>query len=103
MSQYKPGTRLASAVCATEIMVIAAPDRDIDITCGAAPMLAEGEEAPAGASLDASAATGSQLGKRYTNEAADVELLCVKPGEGGLAVDGEALQLKGAKPFPSSD
>jgi hypothetical protein len=43
------------------------------------------------------------MGKRYTNAAGDVEILCTKPGEGGLAVDGELLTVKGAKPLPSSD
>jgi hypothetical protein len=43
------------------------------------------------------------MGKRYTNEAGDIEVLCTKPGEGGLAVGGTALEIKGAKPLPSSD
>jgi hypothetical protein len=43
------------------------------------------------------------MGKRYTNEAGDIEILCTKPGEGGLAVDGTPLEVKGAKPLPSSD
>jgi hypothetical protein len=103
MSQFKPGARLCSAVCTTEAMVIAAPDADISLSCGGAPLLAEGEESAGGLSLDATSAEGTQLGKRYTNEAGDLELLCVKPGEGSLAVDGVALVLKGAKPLPSSD
>jgi len=102
MSQYKPGVRLRSAVCSTEVMVIAAPAGDIALTCGGAPLLAEGEDAAAGASLEAAGA-GTQLGKRYTDEAGALELLCVKPGEGSLAADGVALVLKGAKPLPSSD
>jgi hypothetical protein len=65
--------------------------------------LAEGEEAATGVTLDTAAAEGTQLGKRYTNEAGDLELLCVKPGEGSLAADNVALVVKGAKPLPSSD
>ena len=103
MPQYKPGTRLSSAVCDAEVMVIAAPAADVALTCGGAAMLAEGDAAPGDASLDDAAASGCELGKRYTNEAGDLELLCVKPGAGSLAAQGELLQLKGAKPLPSSD
>ena len=48
-------------------------------------------------------AGGTLLGKRYVNAAGALELLCVKPGDGSLAVDGEHLVLKEAKPLPSSD
>ena len=53
--------------------------------------------------IDADHKGGTQMGKRYTNEAGDIEILCTKPGEGNLAVDGTALEIKGAKPLPSSD
>ena len=103
MSQYKPGTRLRSAVCATEVVVIAAPPADIALTCGGAPLLAEGEQASLGAALDADAVGGTLLGKRYANASGELELLCVKLGQGSLACDGVALLVKGAKPLPSSD
>ncbi len=102
MSQYKPGVRLRSAVCETEVVVIAAPDSEVSLSCGGAPLLEEGEEAPAGATLE-EGGEGTQLGKRYTDESGSLELLCVKPGPGSLAADGAALVLKGAKPLPSSD
>jgi len=103
MTKLAVGTRLRSAVCATEVMVVAAPDRDLEVTCGGAPMIGMDEEAPAGASLAADSAEGTALGKRYTNESGDVEILCTKPGEGSLGVDGAPLTLKDAKPLPSSD
>ena len=102
MSQYKPGVRLHSAVCTTEVVVIAAPAGDIVLSCGGALLLEEGEEAVAGATLE-NTGEGTQLGKRYTDEAAELELLCVKPGEGALAANNVALIIKGAKPLPSSD
>ena len=37
------------------------------------------------------------------DEASGVEILCVKPGAGSLAVDGRLLELKTAKALPSSD
>ena len=103
MATVKAGTRLRSAVCSTEVMVIAAAGGDVDVRCGGAPMIGMDDEPPAGASLDAGASGGTQLGKRYVNEAGDLELLCTKPGEGSLALADAVLSLKEAKPLPSSD
>jgi len=104
MAQLKVGVRLKSAVCATEVMVVAAPaGREVDVRCGGAPMLMAGETAPAGATLDPAAAQGTALGKRYVSETGDLELLCVKPGQGSLAADAKLLSLKEAKQLPSSD
>jgi hypothetical protein len=103
MPNLKVGSRLRSSVCSTEVMVIAAPDADVDLRCGGAPMI-DFESAPAsGLQLDPEAKGGTQIGKRYANEAGTLELLCTKPGEGSLAADGAPLGLKGAKPLPSSD
>jgi hypothetical protein len=70
------------------------------IECGGAPMAegAAGGDAPA-----ADFAGGSVMGKRYVDAAGSVELLCVKPGAGSLAVDGIVLVPKEAKPLPASD
>ena len=103
MGQLKAGARLKSAVCETQVMVIAAPGRELVLTCGGAPMLELDQETPAGAVLDAAARGGTQLGKRYVNDEGDLELLCTRPGEGGLAADGSPLEPKQAKPLPSSD
>jgi hypothetical protein len=103
MAQLKAGSRLKSAVCDTEVMVVLAPSGDVEVTCGGAPMFALGGEAPAGQTLSEDAAEGTQIGKRYVNEAGDLELLCTKPGKGSLGASGAALTVKGAKPLPSSD
>ena len=103
MAVLKAGTRLKSAVCSAELMVVVAPAGDVTLTCGGAPLIELGADAPAGGTLDADHKQGTQMGKRYTNEAGDIEVLCTKPGEGGLAVDGTPLVIKGAKPLPSSD
>jgi hypothetical protein len=104
MPRLKVGIRLKSAVCATEVMVVAAPgDQDIDVRCGGAPMLAPGDAAPEGVTLDPGSSQGTALGKRYASPAGDLELLCVKPGKGSLAVGGTPLGLKEAKQLPSSD
>jgi hypothetical protein len=104
MPLLKVGTRLKSAVCTTEVMVVAAPkDQDLDIRCGGVPLLGPGETAPDGAALDGTASTGTALGKRYVTPAGDLELLCVKPGKGSLTVGATPLTLKEAKQLPSSD
>ena len=64
MGELKPGTRMRSAVCATEVMVIAAPNGRGAVTCGGAPMLEIGSQPPEGLSLDPSASEGAQMGKR---------------------------------------
>ena len=102
MAQLKAGSRLRSAVCATEVMIVAAPKADVSLTCGGAAMAAL--DAPkAGGTPSADASAGTLLGKRYVSEAGDLELLCTKPGQGSLACDGKPLVVKGAKPLPSSD
>ncbi len=103
MAQLKAGSRLKSTVCDTEVMVVLAPAAGAEVACGGAPMVVLGEDVPAGGTLSEDAAGGSQIGKRYTNEAKDLELLCTKPGKGSLGADGALLVIKGAKPLPSSD
>ena len=103
MAQLKAGARLKSAVCSTEVIVIAAPAAGADVRCGGAAMLATGDQPPAGVSLDAAASAGTMLGKRYVSAAGDLELLCTKPGKGSLSVGAAPLVLKEAKPLPSSD
>jgi len=103
MAVLKAGTRLKSAVCNTEVMIVAAPKDDVDLACGGAPMLDMAADKPGGASVSDDAKEGTQIGKRYVNEAGDLEVLCTKPGEGSLTGGGAALAIKGAKPLPSSD
>jgi hypothetical protein len=50
--------------------------------------------------------TGSQpmqLGKRYKSADGAVEVLINKPGSCDLLYDGQPMELKEAKPLPSSD
>jgi hypothetical protein len=74
----------------------------VNLTCGGEPMAPAGGEA---AARPGSAADGpqTQIGKRYTTAAGDLELLCVKSGAGELAADGAPLVLKQSKPLPASD
>ena len=100
MATLSAGKRLKSAVCSTEVMVIAAPDGDIDLTCGGSPMA---EDAAGDGTVDAGHADGTAIGKRYVNEEGSLEVLCVKAGDGSLAIGGAALALKDAKKLPKTD
>ena len=103
MPRLKPGARMRSAVCSTEVMVIQAPAEEVDVRCGGAPLVDLATAPPPGAAPTPSAAGGTQIGKRYVSAAGDLELLCTKPGAGSLSLGSDALAIKGAKPLPSSD
>lgn len=97
-----PGTRVFSAVDSTELIVVRAPADPIDLTIGGAPAVLAAAAKNADAVADAPGG-GTAIGKRYTDAAATIELLCTKPGSGMPAVAGELLVLKQAKPLPASD
>ncbi|MBW2273071.1 MAG: hypothetical protein JRG96_07350 [Deltaproteobacteria bacterium] len=99
----KAGTRLKSVVCNTEVMVVMAPKEPVEVSCGGVALIDIGADKPEGGSIADGADGGTQMGKRYVNEAGDLELLCTKPGDGGLGSAGALLNVKGAKPLPSSD
>ncbi|EQA96612.1 hypothetical protein [Sphingobium baderi] len=98
--QLKAGTKLHSSVCDTDVMVIKGSG-DVALTCGGAEMVI----ARSGASgdVDPAFASGTAMGKRYQSADGQVELLCIKPGKGTLAIDGVPLEIKAAKALPSSD
>lgn len=98
----KPGLKLRSTADATEVVVVRAPATPVELTCGGRPMV-PATEAVEAAGVVAGHEGGTQLGKRYTDDDAGLEVLCTKPGEGGLACEGRVLGLKSAKPLPSSD
>jgi hypothetical protein len=101
--ELKAGSRLHSAVCATEVIVVRPPKGAVDLRCGGQPMLPHGTEAAAGRSIDPAFASGSLIGKRYASEELGLELLVTKAGDGTLAVGDTPIELKDAKPLPSSD
>src|SRR4030095_8409238 len=98
MLTWKVAARLKSAVCDGEVIVVAAPKEPIDLTCGGVPM-SDGAVATR-AALPPEHAGAIRIGKRYATEDGGVELLCVKPGAGNLAVAGNVLAEKGAKKLP---
>jgi hypothetical protein len=84
------------------MIVVRAPAEPVNLECGGHPMVALGDDIPAGLELDAGHAAGTPVGKRYASESG-LELLCTKAGAGSLSIDGEPVPLKDAKPLPSSD
>ncbi|MCR8899849.1 hypothetical protein NWF34_23220 [Gordonia sp. GONU] len=98
---YKPGIRLKSAACSTEIVVVR-PPKSGEISCGGAAMAAATETVESAPIADGWNA-GSVLGKRYEDADSGLQVLVVKPGEGTLGIDGRALTLVEAKALPASD
>ncbi|HLG88097.1 MAG TPA: hypothetical protein VKZ79_12980 [Alphaproteobacteria bacterium] len=103
MSILKVGSKLKSAVCEAQIMVIRTVPEPLDLRCGGAPMLPAAEPAPADAALDESLAEGTLIGKRYIDATDRIELLCTKGGKGSLSLGTERLLVKQPKALPSSD
>lgn len=97
------GKTLASAVDGATVVVVRAGADDVTLTSGGLPMYdPKSAEKPEG-EPDENQLGGVLIGKRYINAADDIELLATKPGKGSLAVNGEALVLREAKPLPASD
>jgi hypothetical protein len=104
MNAAKPGSRWRSAVCDTEVVVIRSELDKVDLECGGVPMVAAEVATDLKSALLAPGfATGSVLGKRYVDVEERVEVLCVKPGAGSLAVGGVSLRIKNSRPLPASD
>jgi hypothetical protein len=99
--ELKPGLRLRSQVCATEVIVVR--PAQVELTCGGAPVVPIGGVPDAALNLDPAFSAGNQLGKRYTDDSGALEILVTKQGEGTLADANKPLPLKEAKPLPSSD
>lgn len=99
----KPGARLFSAVCSTEMIAVKAPPADVDITIGGAPPVASVADRDGAGSVAEGFGGGAAMGKRYVDADETLELLCTKPGDGLPAMGGVLMQLKEAKALPASD
>ena len=97
------GTRLRSSVCDAEVVIVKTPGGEVDLRCGGHPMV----PVDASPSEDLQAAPGFDegvlIGKRYTDEAGELEVLCTKAGSSSLSIGDRVLMTKDAKPLPSSD
>ncbi|MGH9045791.1 MAG: hypothetical protein ACRDVW_00580 [Acidimicrobiales bacterium] len=97
----KPGARLRSRTCTTEVVVVRAGGEDL--RCGGVAMLEIGSAGAAAGTPMEGFDTGTEIGKRYADEASGLEVLCTKAGTGSLSLGETPLQVVGAKPLPASD
>ena len=108
-ADLKPGSRWRSAVCATEVVVVRAPAGPVTFRIGGAGVLPAdaGQDGPGpdrrGGQPDAALAGGTLLGKRYTDESTGLQVLCVKPGDGTITVDGRPAVVVTPRQLPASD
>jgi len=100
--KFRSGQQLVSAVDSTAVIVIRAPAVECTLTCGGVAMTAPDQPVTV-AEPDPSLMGGTQIGKRYVDEADTIQVLCTKAGSGTLALDGKPLVLQSAKPLPASD
>ncbi len=89
--QLKNGVRLRSSVCTTQIIVVRAPTNDGVLTCGGQPMVELDHPGAVDEQQATETVNGSVLGKRYTDDANTLEVLCTKAGDGDLGFAGVAL------------
>lgn len=103
--KLKPGQRLSSSVCDTQVVVVRAPVEAVELRCGGFPMSgsASGKAAEANRQPDPAFAAGTVIGKRYADAAASLEVLCVRGGDGTLTIGAIPLQQKAARTLPASD
>lgn len=101
--ELKPGTRLRSVVDTTEVVVVRATGGDIDLRCGGQQMVPIGDNGARVGNVDAQFAGPTLLGKRYADHSGELELLCTKAGDGRLSIGDLPMEIKAAKPLPSSD
>lgn len=100
--EIKVGDRLTSSVCETEVIVVKAPvGGEVDLRCGGVPMGTGA--AVANGSPSSGWAEGSQIGKRYGDEAVGIEVLVTRGGVGTLAIGEHPLTQRDAKKLPSTD
>lgn len=96
--EIRPGMKFASTVSEAQFVVIRGAS-DVELTHAGAPVTTDLSAAPSGAGAEGAVL----VGKRYSDDSGELELLCVKAGAGELAVAGQVLTVKAAKALPASD
>ena len=102
MAILKPGMRLRSQVDNTELIVIRAPDTEMDVRLGSHPVIDIAAEPTHGLKLE-NRGEAALLGKRYGTPAGDLELLITKADRAALTLGDRPMEIKQSKPLPSSD
>ena len=101
----KPGTRLFSAVCATEMIAVRCPGGDVDVTIGGVEPVLDAAQRESSASPSEGHDGGTLMGKRYVDEAKQVYGGCgprlneeKDPSEWLGKPNGPAAKLENEKP-----
>jgi hypothetical protein len=102
MTVLSVGSRLRSQVDNTELIVVRAPAEDVDLRIGGHPAVPVGTE-PRPGLVGEPTPEPAKLGKRYTRDADDIEILITKVGGSSVSIGEVLLHVKDAKPLPSSD
>jgi len=99
----KPGQRLTSTVCGTEVIVVKAPPTPVDLRCGGHRMVAKPHRGRDVGGVDILHGDGTEVGQRYADREVGLEVLCTKAGDGSLSLGDRRLPLKDSTPLPTSD
>lgn len=102
--QLSPGTRLRGIACGTDVVVVRAPGRELEMTCCGAAMVDREEQSDDAAAPESSVEEETVLiGKRYSDVNNGLEVLCTREGAGPMMCDGRPLTVNAPRPLPSSD
>jgi hypothetical protein len=88
--------------CTTEVVVVRTSG-EVDLRCGGEPMVDVADGSEKAGDPAAGFDQGTEIGKRYRDEGAGIEVLCTKAGSGSISVGDVVLTVQGAKPLPASD
>jgi hypothetical protein len=100
--QLTPGTRLRSAVCAGQLVVVRAPANDVDLRFGGVPVSdLDNPVEPLVPRADRMGET--PMGKRYTDVHRVLEVLVTHTGQTLLSLGDDLLIRKDTKNLPASD
>lgn len=102
LKTLRVGERLESAVCETSVVVVKPPADPVVLTCGGEPMVEAGSACER-KSIVGGHDLGTLVGKRYEVVSLGLEVLCIRGGDGSLAVNDDQLSIKSPKPLPASD
>ncbi len=96
--KLKVGQSLASVTDTTTVIVIRAPQDDVELTCGKVAMVdPKSDAAKERQPLESTDPEGTLLGKRYIDDDNVIELLCTKAGPGPARAERQAALDQGGQ------
>ncbi|ODU07720.1 MAG: hypothetical protein ABS81_00615 [Pseudonocardia sp. SCN 72-86] len=102
LSTLRIGAKFVSRTCSTQVVVVRAPAQPVDLRCGGVAMTTPAVPAVQ-VGLQPGYTGGTVVGKRYVAPEIGLEVMCVRAGDGSVAVGSRLLELKSATPLPTSD